>query len=393
MLVDLKLAVRFPTGPWTGHSCGPQLEESRPNMWALSLFLASFGVGMLSAGPDLLIPNEYWLPGEVVPVDYDFKLVVHMENLTTRGEVKIGVEVVQTSSTITLHANSSFIKINHDNVAVQGTDGGAEIPVMGHKEDEEKEFYEIKLGSQVKAGQRLSITLPYTGLIRDGRTGTVIMNSTDTTGNITNHHGFYVSTDGEWGLMGLTKFEPNGARKALPCFDEPHLKATFTVSLARPKQYSSLGNMPSKEEGVVMEEDEGYLWDHYPKSVNMSTYLLKWVVSKYGYAEAVTKRGVKVRAFYGKNATESMSYAAQNGAKIIDHLEQVFKMEYQLPKMDMVTVPLFRYGAMEEWGLMSFHMKYLQHEEEHNSRRFWVDLVVSHELVHQWAGNLVTCAW
>ena len=126
-------------------------------MWAHALFLASFGVRLLSAGTDLLTPNEYWLPGEVVPVHYDFKLVVHMENLTTRGEVKIEVEVVQTSSTITLHANSSFIKINHDNVAVQGTDGGAVIPVIGHKEDKEKEFYEIELGSQVKAGQRLSL--------------------------------------------------------------------------------------------------------------------------------------------------------------------------------------------------------------------------------------------
>ena len=108
-------------------------------MWAHALFLASFGVRLLSAGTDLLTPNEYWLPGEVVPVHYDFKLVVHMENLTTRGEVKIEVEVVQTSSTITLHANSSFIKINHDNVAVQGTDGGAVIPLIGHKEDKEKD--------------------------------------------------------------------------------------------------------------------------------------------------------------------------------------------------------------------------------------------------------------
>ena len=142
-----------------------------------------------------------------------------------------------------------------------------------------------------------------------------------------------------------------------------------------------------------MEEDEGYLWDHYEKSVNMSTYLLKWVVSKYGYAEAETERGIKVRAFYGKNSTKSMEYAAQNGAKIMDKLEEVFKMEYQLPKMDMVTVPFFAAGAMEEWGLMSFALGEKQFEQEHDSGRFWVDKIISHELVHQWAGNLVTCAW
>ena len=169
-------------------------------MWAHALLFASFGAGLLSAGPDLLTPNEYWLPGEVVPIHYDFQLVVHMENLTTRGEVKIEVEVVQTTSTITLHANSSFVKINHDNVAVQGADGDTVCDVIGRKEDKEKEFYKIELGSQVKAGQRLLMTLPFSGLIRDGRNGTVIMNSTDTTGNETNHHGFYVSTDGEWGL-------------------------------------------------------------------------------------------------------------------------------------------------------------------------------------------------
>ena len=130
-----------------------------------------------------------------------------------------------------------------------------------------------------------------------------------------------------------------------------------------------MGNMPHKEKGAAMEEDDGYLWDHYEKSVKMSTYLLKWMVSKHGFAEAETKRGIKIRAFYGENATESMLYGAQNGAKIMDYLEQVFKMEYQLPKMDMVTVPFFPYGAMEEWGLMTFSIYYLQFEEEHNSWR------------------------
>ena len=102
----------------------------------------------------------------------------------------------------------------------------------------------------------------------------------------------------------------------------------------------------------------------------MSTYLLKWMVSKFEYAEAETKRGVKIRAFYGENATKSMLYAAQNGAKIMDYLEQVFKIEYQLPKMDMVTVPFFPYGAIEEWGLMTFKIPAIQFEEEHNSWRF-----------------------
>ena len=88
-----------------------------------------------------------------------------------------------------------------------------------------------------------------------------------------------------------------------------------------------------------------------------------------------------------------MEYAAQSGAKIMDYLEGVFKMEYQLPKMDMVTVPFFKAGAMEEWGMMSFRISLLQFEEEHNSWRRGVDNVISHELVHQWAGNLVTCAW
>ena len=173
----------------------------------------------------------------------------------------------------------------------------------------------------------------------------------------------------------------------------PRLKATFTLSLARPKEYSSLGNMPHREEGVVMKEDGNYLWDYYEKSVIMSTYLFKWVVSKYSYAEAVTKRNIPVRAYYGKDKTKSMFYAVNSGAKILDHLEKVFNMEYQLPKMDIVAVPFFKAAAMEEWGLMSFYYTGLIYNQEENTHNYRMDTIMSHELVHQWAGNLVTCAW
>ena len=89
-------------------------------MWRQGIPLLFIFLPPLLAGPDLLVPNEYWLPGEVVPVHYDFKLVVHMGNLTTRGEVRVEVKVVKATSTITLHANSSFVKIDHDKVVVKG---------------------------------------------------------------------------------------------------------------------------------------------------------------------------------------------------------------------------------------------------------------------------------
>ena len=168
----------------------------------------------LLAGPDLLVPNEYWLPGEVVLVHYDLKLVVHMDNLTTRGEVSVEVQVVKATVNITLHANSSFVKIDHDKVVVKGAND-QEIPVEGHTEDGEKEFYTLKLGFRVEVGQKLILTLPYTGVIRDGRNDKVTLrNSIDVEGNTTRQHGFYVSTDGDWGLIALTKFVPNGARMA-----------------------------------------------------------------------------------------------------------------------------------------------------------------------------------
>ena len=324
----------------------------------------------IQAGPELLTPNDYWLPGEVVPVDYVLKLVVHMGNLTTRGEVRVEVEVVKDTSTITLHANSRFVKIAHDKVVVQEVENRSNIiPLKDYKEDSEKDFYTLTLASQVKRGQSLLLTLPFTGVIRDGRrNGTVLVDSTDTRGDRNEQFGFYVSTDGEWGIMALTFFVPHGARKAFPCFDEPKLKANFSLSLARPKQYSSLGNMPHKEVGIVMEEDHNYRWDHYEKSPKMSTYLVKWVVSTFNYVEANTTRGVRVRAYYGENANKSMSHGVESAAKILDHLEKVFKMEYQLPKIDLVAVPFFRPFAMEDWGLITFRISYLQFEEDNNWR-------------------------
>ena len=184
--------------------------------------------------------------------------MVHMGNLTTRGEVRVEVEVVEDTSTITLHANSDFVKIAHDKVVVQEVENSSnKIPLKDYKEDSEKDFYTMTLASEVKRGQSLLLTIPFTGVIRDGRrNGAVLVDSTDTRGDRNEQFGFYVSTDGDWGIMALTRFVSYGARKAFPCFDDPKLKARFSLSLARPWQCFTLGNMPHKEAGLMMKEDE-----------------------------------------------------------------------------------------------------------------------------------------
>ena len=91
--------------------------------------------------------------------------------------------------------------------------------------------------------------------------------------------------------------------------------------------------------------------------------------------------------------TKSLLYAAKSGAKILDHLENVLNMEYQLPKMDMVAVPFFRTRTLHEWGLLNFYHTFLLYEKEHNTHKYNVDHTISHSLVVQLTGNLVTSAW
>ena len=138
-------------------------------------------------------------------------------------------------------------------------------------------------------------------------------------------------------------------------------KATFVLRLGRAKEYRTRSNTEAIQEGEDIVDRPGYMWDTYSPTPVMSTYLLAWKVSKYESAKSTSARGVKFEAFY-TNAS-LMQRCADVAAIMLEHFEQnVFGINYNLPKMDIVAVRVFESGAMENLGMMTFRHSIVIHE-------------------------------
>uniref|UniRef100_A0A8C4I5R9 Aminopeptidase n=1 Tax=Dicentrarchus labrax TaxID=13489 RepID=A0A8C4I5R9_DICLA len=164
-------------------------------------------------------------------------------------------------------------------------------------------------------------------------------------------YGFYKSTyrtsTGETRTLASTHFEPTSARMAFPCFDEPGFKANFSIRIRRSPEYISLSNMP--------------------------------VVSIYAAPEK----------------WQQTRYALEVAVKMLDFYEEYFNIHYPLPKQDLIAIPDFQSGAMENWGLTTYRETSLLFDPLTSSisDQLWVTMVIGHELAHQWFGNLVTMEW
>uniref|UniRef100_A0A6G1SJ60 Puromycin-sensitive aminopeptidase n=1 Tax=Aceria tosichella TaxID=561515 RepID=A0A6G1SJ60_9ACAR len=234
-----------------------------------------------------------------------------------------------------------------------------------------------------------------------------------------------------------THMEPCFARRLFPSWDEPHLKARFSLIVVLPfRGYEVISNMPVKRKsfslscsGEPLQEVE---FNHTPV---MSTYLLTLVVGRLEYIESITPNNCKIRVYFYANQTSNVSpagyksppplegehqipqpqdqqvqnqrkFAAQMAlefaVKTFDYLERVLGVKYPLTKFDMIALRDFHSGAMENWGASIFHENYLLCDNSSSNanirvnggsnrpRRLVVPLVVAHEIVHQWFGNLLT---
>lgn len=203
----------------------------------------------------------------------------------------------------------------------------------------------------------------------------------------------FFTHDGQEKKLLATQFESHHAREVFPCIDEPEAKATFDLALTLPNTENRVTIANTAAHKPMIEGDQ--ITTIFDTTPIMSTYLLAFVTGEMKYLEAQTKSGTIVRTYATPDKIELTQFALDVSVKTLEFYEDYFGIPYPLPKCDMIALPDFASGAMENWGCITYREHALLVDEKNTTlgTKQWVAMVVAHELAHQWFGNLVTMRW
>jgi len=317
------------------------------------------------------IYSDIRLPKTVIPIAYRLDFSTSLENVSFNGIAEIDIEVKEETNFIVIHSH----KLSLSNVAI--TNGSKKWKVKSIKYNEKNQYAILSFNTLLKPETNYTITMQYAGSLSDDMSG------------------YYLSKYGDNdnpSFLATTQFESTSARKAFPCFDEPEFKATFQLNMTVGAGLHALSNMNVVNiENIDNSEKKKYI---FANSTRMSTYLVAFIVSNF---KSITKtnKGIDISVYTRPEQIGSAEYALEVCTKILRFYESTYDIPYPLPKLDLVAIPDFEAGAMENWGLITFRETALLYNEKEASsiNKQYVATVVAHELAHQWFGNLVTMKW
>ncbi|MBI3631917.1 MAG: M1 family metallopeptidase [Candidatus Vogelbacteria bacterium] len=207
--------------------------------------------------------------------------------------------------------------------------------------------------------------------------------------------GFYRSkyvANGENKFLATTQFEATDARRAFLCVDEPKAKAVFDMTFLIPPTHTVISNTYIKD---IKEHESGYKLVSFAPTPKMSTYLVAFIIGEFDFLETKSKEGTIVRVFVTPGKKAQAEFALDTAAKMLSYYNDYFGIQYPMPVLDLIAIPDFASGAMENWGAITYRETALLIDPDHSaaSAKQRVALVIAHELAHQWFGNLVTMDW
>ncbi|XP_071098659.1 endoplasmic reticulum aminopeptidase 1-like isoform X1 [Haliotis cracherodii] len=315
------------------------------------------------------------LPKNLIPESYDILIHPNISQSYFKGRVIMKVRVISQTDFVVFHIKN----LNVTHFDVKSLKDGEPIHTTEYLEYKEGQQFYIKLGRSLEVDEQVEVTVKFEALLVNKLVGF--------------YKSSYKLSTGEERHIATTHFEPTDARGAFPCFDEPQLKANFTLNIVRDKQHISLFNMPLKKTEVY--DNTGLLLDNYDTSVKMSTYLVAFVVCDFANISKTTSDGVKVSVYAPSELISQADFALDGAVSVLEYYNSFFGVKYPLPKQDLIAIPDFAAGAMENWGLITYRMTAILYDPKVSSlgNKQWVATVVAHELAHQWFGNLVTMEW
>ncbi|XP_013400083.2 putative aminopeptidase-2 [Lingula anatina] len=359
------------------------VEKTRANIKWMQANEQKLGDWLKSGGitPDPGTSNDVRLPSTLHPVYYKLDLKPDIygndpERFNFSGSVEITIFCNESTPQIKLHSNKLTIPEGDVELMDENRDP---LAISNTKMDTENQFFILNLPRDLEKGKNYTLKMKFEGPLRDDLAGLYRSQYFSTARNKTVH-------------IATTQMQPTDARKAFPCFDEPAFRAVFEVTLWRKDSMKSLSNMPIRSSTT---ESGGWVADHYHPTLKMSTYLLAFIICDFDYVENTTSRNTIVRVWARPEAKDQAYYALDAGVRILEYFEGYYNITFPLPKQDMIAIPDFAAGAMENWGLITYRETAVLYDPKVSSagNKQWVAVVVSHELAHQWFGNLVTPLW
>lgn len=304
------------------------------------------------------------LPRSVLPKHYDLLLALNLPGEGYFGQVAIQMEIREATRTIVLHAVE--LKISNASLTIGERSFSGSVSL-----DSESQTAAVEFSDPLTVGSGI-LRLSFAGCLNQQMKG------------------LYEARVGDE-RYAFTQFEATDARRAFPCFDEPGFKATFAIAVEMPEHLDAISNMEPESQHVTSPQRKRVVFKVTPP---MSTYLVALGVARL-LGDETTIDGTRVAIYSRPELEELRGFAKDVMAGCLCRLNDYFDLKYPLAKLDLIGVPDFAMGAMENWGAIFFRENRLLVDSSKASVNTLrgVANVITHEVVHQWFGNLVTMWW
>jgi puromycin-sensitive aminopeptidase len=311
--------------------------------------------------------DPYRLPRYAVPTRYDVELAPDLDAARFTGSVRIDVHIDAATDELLLNA----IELDVHDVTVDGA-------AVAFRLDESTERLAVELAETRPPGTQIELQIRFAGTLNDRLKG------------------FYRSTyrtdDGVERVIATSQMQATDCRRAFPCWDEPDFKATFGVTLVVDEGLLAVSNGAEVERRPV---EGGKVAVRFADTMPMSTYLVAFVVGPLEATEPIDVRGVPLRIVHVPGKGHLTAFGIDVACHSLGWFQDYYGIDYPGDKVDLIALPDFAAGAMENLGCITFRENLLlvdptsatQAEQE------LVADVVAHELAHMWFGDLVTMSW
>lgn len=340
-----------------------------------TLFAAVLLAAMGLAGPAAQAQPRFSFdttPGhlskQVVPLRYTLALDLAPDRTEFTGKVGIAVRVRQAVPAIELHA-FELTAVNARLVSAGATRPLQVTPLPASQTWR----LEPADGRPIAAGEH-RVEMAYGGKVHVSGEGLFVAPH---------------ESGGQTQRMLATQLEAIHARRLFPGFDEPTFRSVFEISVRAPKEFDSVSNMPR----VSRTLDGAFAVHRFAATPPMPAYLVSVAVGRFEVLEG-RAAGVPLRIFTSQGKREQARFALRTTQQVLPYYRRYFGVPYALPKLDQIAVPSVRWGAMEDWGLISYAEDNLLVDPERSGQETVRDVyaTIAHEVAHQWFGNLVTAA-